>query len=79
MLTDDQKLEYTKDAFNRKIDNVDDWDNFKTLLSGITKTAVINFVKNNLQKRRQSLLDSSEIEIGWADGISEVITELDNI
>jgi len=62
-MTDDEKLTRVVSAFKEKLHSIETWDDFKTLISSITKTKVKIFIKNTLQqeadKRRQFATDET--------------------
>lgn len=47
-MDDSEKLEIVKGKFKAKIDSITTWDDFKNLISNITKAQVKNFIKNAL-------------------------------
>ena len=48
MLSDDEKLEIVRAKFKMKLDSIATWQDFKDLISNITKAQVKNFIKNAL-------------------------------
>lgn len=48
-LTDDQKLEITLRAFKKRLNQIDTWADFKTIMANITKAKIITFIKNEIQ------------------------------
>jgi len=63
-MTDDEKLTRVVSAFKTKLHSIETWNEFKTLISSITKIKVKTFIKNTLQqeadKRRQFVTDETD-------------------
>lgn len=78
-MTDEEKLEMTKEAFRRKLDSVATWADFKTLMNNITKQQVINFVKNNLEQNATNYRDAATNCTDKADDIEFLVVEVDAI
>lgn len=78
-MTDEQKLQETKMAFINKIESINDWNTFKTILSNLTKVQIKNFIKSNLQNMQQSYIDSANSSTTMGTDIEDLITEVDNI
>ncbi len=78
-MTDEKKLRITKDAFIEKVESIETWTAFKTILSQITKTKVKKFIKNNLTIAEQDQTDIATHSTGMAVELGSLITEVDNI
>lgn len=71
-LVNEQKLEVVKLAFIKKIQNISTWAEFVTLVSNMTKTNVIAFIKNAIDE--YALEQSTK-----ATDLADFSDELDNI
>ena len=78
-MTDEQKLQETKMAFTSKIDSINDWNTFKTILSNLTKDKIKTFIKGNLQNLQQSHVESANSATETASNLEDLITEVDQI
>ena len=78
-MEDEEKLRLTQDAFERKIREIETWEDFRTLLQNITKKAIINFIKKNLQQHSQDLRYCANTENANAEEIDDFIIEIDNL
>lgn len=78
-MEDEEKLRLTQDAFERKIREIETWEDFKVLLQNITKKKIIVFIKNNLQQHSQNLRDSANTENANAEEIDDFIIEINDL
>jgi len=78
-MIDEEKLEETKEAFRRKLDEIETWDDFKILLNNITKQRVINFIKNNLEQSASRYRNIGSNCTGKGNDIDNLVEEVDAI
>ena len=84
-MIDQTKMNITREAFNKKLDSVDSWADFKTMIAGITKAKVKNFLKSNIEEKAQEIKDKAIQETGSAGTggiakeVDDLATEVDNI
>ncbi len=78
-MTDEEKLEITKEAFRRKLDAIPTWTAFKMLMNSITKAQIITFVTDNLEQRATNYRDASTGMTTKADDIDDLVVEVDAI
>ena len=75
-ITDEEKLEFSKQAFKAKIMQIDTWDSFKSMIGGITPVKVRNLVLSALAVRKQSAAASIITAGESVEDIEELETEL---
>lgn len=78
-LTDEQKLEAAKRAFIEKLDSIDDWATFKSLLQNISPTMVKNFLKNKIEEKEQAYIDASTQLATTSADLGDLVDEIDAI
>jgi hypothetical protein len=78
-MTDEEKLRVSVDAFKQKLDRIQTWDDFKTLLDNITKQQVKNFLKTRLQFSADGYRDGAIYNTNAADDLDDLVTEYDSI
>lgn len=78
-LTEEMKLDITKTKFKEKLDSYDDWADFLTFLSAITKTKIKTFIKNAIQAEADKLRIESTDYDTMADDEEALKTEIDTL
>ena len=78
-MTDDEKLEIAREAFKRKLDSIQTWDQFKNTVKNLTSEGVITFIKNNLENAAISYRSSSDSMDEKAGEIDTLVNEIDGL
>jgi len=74
-----EKRSVVVEAFKKKLDSIETWDEFKQLITLITKDRVKNFIKNNLEQSAQGYRDGATHCTDKASDIDNLVTEVDGI
>ena len=75
-ITDEEKLEFSKQAFKAKIMQIDTWDSFKSTIAGITPTKIQNLILAALAVKKQSAEASIIVAGESVEDIEELEAEL---
>lgn len=78
-LTDELKLDIAKTKFKEKLDSISTWDDFVTFLSGITKTKIKTFLKDNIQAEADRLNTQATEGADTATDLEAFKTDIDGI
>ena len=78
-ITDEEKLNYAKQAFKAKIMQLETWDSFKNMVQNITPSKIKTLVVTALALRKQSA-EASVINAGESvDDIEALGQEVSNL
>ena len=78
-LTDEEKLQYSREAFIEKLWSIESWDDFKTLLTTVTKDKVKTFLKNNLAEKEAQNTNEAMDATQKATDLNGLQTEIDEL
>lgn len=78
-LSDEEKLDVSVDAFKRKLDSIETWTAFKSMLNNITKTMVVNFLKGRIGDSADSYEAGAAQNTAKAADLDDLVNEFDSI
>lgn len=78
-MTDEEKLQVSKEAFKWKLDQINSWTAFKALLNGLTKQQAVNFLKNRLGTNSTNYRAGATQNTSEADDLDALVGEYDGI
>lgn len=75
-MTNEEKLNFAKYALTQKIESIDTWQAFKSMVANASPAGIKAFVIDKLQERAQSLRDSATAGNSVASEIDQMVGEL---
>ena len=78
-MTDEEKLEFSVEAFKDRLDRIETWDAFKQTIGNISPGVVNNFLKNRLAEQRDSYYSGAAANTNAGDELDDLVGEYDGI
>ena len=78
-LSDNLKLDIAKTKFKERLDSIETWADFVAFLSGITKTKIKTFLKDNIQAEADRLNAQATENTDTATDLETFKTDIDSI